>query len=360
MSEFWVSRKKYLCKYCDIFIADDAPSRAHHESGLRHKGNKERFVRNLYKSSEQKKKDLDEEKRELARVQKMANESYASDVAAGIAKPMTSASTSAPATSTSKAPPPKSTSKYANYSTAESLGFYDEEAKRLADEKALKQNAGVIGEWTVVAPPIPSRSDAGPSNDYASSSSTPPSDGRQATAEAETETSAAPAAEETDPDDVRGWRLDGPAKKRRKIAVAMGDIYDPGEIKVKRKEGEEAPKEEAPKEEEVPVGSLMPSWSATKWMKPGEATASATSKAEAEARAKAEAEAAAANEAKEDEAVKAEPESTAPSLVKEENTEDTKPAPSSTAPAEPSSGGMFRKRKAPAAGAGSREGNSRK
>ena len=69
MSEYWVSRKKYFCKYCDIYIADDAPSRRQHENGLRHQGNRDRFVRGLYKEGERKKKDAAEERREMARVE---------------------------------------------------------------------------------------------------------------------------------------------------------------------------------------------------------------------------------------------------------------------------------------------------
>ena len=68
-SEFWVSHKKYWCTYCEIFIADDAPSRTQHENGLRHQGNKERFIRNLYKTGQQRKQDQDEEKREVARIE---------------------------------------------------------------------------------------------------------------------------------------------------------------------------------------------------------------------------------------------------------------------------------------------------
>ena len=69
MSEYWVAHKKYFCKYCNIYIADDVPSRRQHESGLRHKGNVERFVRGLYKEGERRKHDLEEEKREMARVE---------------------------------------------------------------------------------------------------------------------------------------------------------------------------------------------------------------------------------------------------------------------------------------------------
>jgi len=71
-SEYWVSHKKYWCKYCDIFIADDAPSRAQHENGLRHQGNKERFIRNLYKTGQKRKQDEDEEKREVARIEQVS------------------------------------------------------------------------------------------------------------------------------------------------------------------------------------------------------------------------------------------------------------------------------------------------
>lgn len=71
MSEYWVSHKKYFCKYCNIYIADDVPSRRQHESGLRHKGNVERFVRGLYKEGEKRKQDLEEEKREMARVEQV-------------------------------------------------------------------------------------------------------------------------------------------------------------------------------------------------------------------------------------------------------------------------------------------------
>lgn len=71
MSEYWVSKKKYFCKYCNIYIADDVPSRRQHESGLRHKGNVERFVRGLYKTGEKRKQDLEEEKREMARVEQV-------------------------------------------------------------------------------------------------------------------------------------------------------------------------------------------------------------------------------------------------------------------------------------------------
>jgi len=76
MSEYWVSNKKYYCTYCKIYIADDAPSRQQHEGGLRHQGNKERFVRGLYKTSEKRKHDLEEEKREMMRIDQVSKPFY--------------------------------------------------------------------------------------------------------------------------------------------------------------------------------------------------------------------------------------------------------------------------------------------
>ena len=71
MSEYWVSRKRYHCKYCNIYIADDKPSRTQHENGLRHKGNVERFVRGLYKEGEKRVREREEERVIMAGVAKV-------------------------------------------------------------------------------------------------------------------------------------------------------------------------------------------------------------------------------------------------------------------------------------------------
>ena len=81
MTEYWVSKKMHFCKYCNIYIADDVPSRRQHEGGLKHKGNVERFVRGLYKAGEKRKHDLEEEKREMARVEQVNDASHLLDKA---------------------------------------------------------------------------------------------------------------------------------------------------------------------------------------------------------------------------------------------------------------------------------------
>lgn len=64
-----MSKKQYWCKYCDIWVRDDAPSKRLHESGMKHQGNKERFIRNLYKGGERAKRDKEAEARQMERIE---------------------------------------------------------------------------------------------------------------------------------------------------------------------------------------------------------------------------------------------------------------------------------------------------
>ncbi|KAF8342308.1 uncharacterized protein EI90DRAFT_3011806 [Cantharellus anzutake] len=214
MSEYWVSKKKYFCKYCDIYIADDAPSRQQHENGLRHKGNRERYIRGIYKSGEKKKQELAEEKREMARVEAAANAAYAQDIGSGIAGPSKYSTAPTPAPKPKK--PVKPSDPYANYSNAAQLGFVDVEGEHMEALKALKEKEGRIAEPE-------------------------------------------PEPEPTPDEEERRWKFE--SNKRRRISVAMGDIYDPGEISVLRKEGEvkDEPTEE-PKIEPQDQSLPKPAW----------------------------------------------------------------------------------------------------
>ncbi|KAH8828336.1 hypothetical protein DL96DRAFT_1602749 [Flagelloscypha sp. PMI_526] len=154
MSEFWVSKQRYFCKYCKVYIADDAPSRQHHEGGLRHKGNLERFIRGIYKTGEKRAKDAAEEQREIARIEQVAQAAFAQDVGAGRARHTTSTSTTLARAGPSK-PIAKTGNSFSNYSTAESLGFSDPDAERDAAENERRQMEGTVGDWQVVEAVIP-------------------------------------------------------------------------------------------------------------------------------------------------------------------------------------------------------------
>ncbi|KAI0335005.1 hypothetical protein GY45DRAFT_1317474 [Cubamyces sp. BRFM 1775] len=275
MSEYWVSHKKYFCKYCNIYIADDAPSRRQHESGLRHKGNVERFVRGLYKAGEKRKQDLEEEKREMARVEKAAQAAYAQDVGAGLVKPGSSSTAVGPSTTSAgpKTAAPKPSDPYANYTTAEFLGFTDPDEERRKAEAARRQQEGVAGEWEVVdvvSPSAASEQQEGESDithDAAPSTSAAPRAGEKR-----------PAEQFPDEEDTRGWKL------RRKVAnVGLGELYDPGalpiKLKVKKEEPEGDEKIKATTCSSGAIGSSgglsslggteKPKWSARGWNKPG-------------------------------------------------------------------------------------------
>ncbi|KAG8746987.1 hypothetical protein FRC10_002786 [Ceratobasidium sp. 414] len=259
MSEFWVSKKRYWCKYCGISIADDAPSRQHHEGGLRHKGNVERYIRDIYKSSEKRKKDAAEEERELKRINAAAEQAYAKDIGSGAAAASSSSSSSAPPPASSsrpaasKPPPSKPLDKFANYSTAESLGFVDE----FVAEAERRRAEGLIGDWQVV-PPTPS-------------SSTPKeetgSGGKRVLQPAQTEERAAA-------ESSRNFRVG-----ERKVGAGLEEIWE-SEIPIRLKVKSEQPQDQAiaatnvkPKVEidyGLPKATEMPVWKVKEWSKPGE------------------------------------------------------------------------------------------
>ncbi|KIK67131.1 hypothetical protein GYMLUDRAFT_257069 [Collybiopsis luxurians FD-317 M1] len=258
MSEYWVSKKKYFCKYCEIYIADDVPSRQHHENGLRHKGNRERFIRGLYKEGEKRKKDLDEEKREMARVESAARAAYAQDISTGLAKASSSSAEPSSSRKPSVRAPTRPPNVFENYSTAASLGYTDPDAERAAAEATRRQTQGIAGDWQVVevAPDLNSIST-----------------GEDPAPSLLEETFKRPA--EDHPDDTRSFKL-----QKKTLATGLGEIYDPGVIKLKPKK--QKTEEEVKSEETVSGnpfsgsssvvgGSEKPKWSTVKWKRAGEA-----------------------------------------------------------------------------------------
>ncbi|KIK36790.1 hypothetical protein CY34DRAFT_16143 [Suillus luteus UH-Slu-Lm8-n1] len=233
MSEYWVSHKRYHCKYCNIYIADDVPSRQHHENGMRHKGNVERFVRGLYKAGEKAVKDRDEEKREMERISKAAAAAYAQDVGAGLGG-VGSSSRDAPAAAPApKKPPTKPSNPYANYSTAASLGYADPDAERAKAEADMRQTMGVAGEWQFVqnytsASPAPIRSEVPSVSEDANGETARSIDGDKK--------------REAPVDDIEDERV---FKLRKKTAdIGLGELYDPGlipiKVRVKKEESTES------------------------------------------------------------------------------------------------------------------------
>ncbi|KAI0705093.1 hypothetical protein C8T65DRAFT_653197 [Cerioporus squamosus] len=334
MSEYWVSKNKYFCKYCNIYIADDAPSRKQHETGLRHKGNVERFVRGLYKAGEKRKADLEEEKREMARIEKAAGAAYAQDVASGLTKPGSSSS-AGPSSSSAAAGPkvaaPKPSNPYANYTTAESLGYTDPDLERAKAEAERRRTEGIAGEWQVVdvIPPAPEEGEEGGQSKHEVEEQKP---GEISVRAAEKR----PAEGPVDEEDARGWKL------RRKTAG----------VKPKKQETQELTggASVAP----ALGGSEKPKWSARGWNKPGASSvADATERAEGQEGKAEEGDIKAGEDGVADKLITEPLPEEPPAEVKTEQVkaESVEPA----APPPPAGGSLFKKRKAPVGG-GSRGG----
>lgn len=272
MSEYWVSKKKYFCTYCDIYIADDVPSRSHHENGMRHQGNKERFVKGLYKAGEKKKKEDEEERRSMKSVEAAAQRAYALDVGAGRGG-IGSSSSSVPTPKAPPPPPPKKPSNpYVNYTTAEFLGYKDPDVERIQAELERKRSQGVAGEWELL--PTHSAASAQPpgpiSND---TKDVKPLLGDDAGVAAGTKRDADAAA--VDDDDSRGWKL-------RKKTARLGEVYDPDVIPIKLKAKKEEPEDSSIAGSGtggngvVPANSMgtkptdLPKWTKVEWKKPGD------------------------------------------------------------------------------------------
>ena len=291
MSEYWVSKKRYFCKYCDVYIADDVPSRQHHENGLRHKGNVDRFVRGLYKEGVKRKKDADEEKREMMRIEqvrpvshsffyltqspatKAANAAFAQDVGAGRAqyKASTSSSSLAVAPSSQK---PKKSGGILDYSTPESLGYTDPDIERARAEAERRRTQGVAGDWQVVEnAPAEASSRAGEESthhgDHTNSN------------EGDLETNKNRVVPDPADEDEGRWKL-----RKKTAAVGLGEIYDPGIIAIKPKVKPEIKDEEAVISESSGGASMasatatsVPKWAPVKWKKAGEAADDSTATA---------------------------------------------------------------------------------
>ena len=79
MSEYWVSQAKYYCKICNCYIADNKPSRQHHDNGAKHKEKAELFLKQKRDEKLHGARSESELKHQLAEIDKAAKEAIAID-----------------------------------------------------------------------------------------------------------------------------------------------------------------------------------------------------------------------------------------------------------------------------------------
>jgi len=154
MADVWISRKRWTCKYCQVTINDDPPSRRHHESGMRHKHNLERALRALHRDTDAQRRADQEKQRTMQRIEQAAAREHARYDAGRSVRP-----TAAPAPSAAPRPEPvrqpaawKPSDKMAHYTTAASLGLQNEAP---APEPRAASRTAEIGAWETVVPAAP-------------------------------------------------------------------------------------------------------------------------------------------------------------------------------------------------------------
>lgn len=153
----------------------------------------------------------------MARIEAAAQAAFHNDVGAGRAKMSDSGAASSSSAAAAKKPAPKPSNPYANYSTAQSLGYADPDEERAKAEAERRRTQGVVGDWQYVAPALGAPAEETPANELKRPAETP-----------------------TDEYDERTFKL-------RKKTVNLGDVYDPGVITIKPKiKKEETPSPEPP------------------------------------------------------------------------------------------------------------------
>lgn len=79
MSEYWVSNKKYYCKYCKIYITDNKISRQTHDNGRKHKEIVQMYIRDVQKRKKEEEKEAEETRKMLQQIEKAAYKQYSKD-----------------------------------------------------------------------------------------------------------------------------------------------------------------------------------------------------------------------------------------------------------------------------------------
>ncbi|KAJ3056796.1 hypothetical protein HK097_004060 [Rhizophlyctis rosea] len=153
MAERWVSNKKYLCKYCQIYLQDNKASRNIHEQGRKHKDAVEAFLAGVHKRSEAKQKEDMETKAMLQKIEEAAAKQFASDTGSLYRK-----SASAIPTAATTAYTPSFTPAFTPTAVPHFTPKF--EPKALPAEESTEGGSDPYGGWTVVDTPLPPTSAA--------------------------------------------------------------------------------------------------------------------------------------------------------------------------------------------------------
>lgn len=144
MADRWKSHEKYYCKYCNIYMLDNRPTRAKHDSGYVHKENMRLFLADVRRRTDAKAKEEKEMRDQLRKIEQAANKQYRQDLASLAAEGVTLTAPPKPATLAAAAAAPSTS----YYGAAGSVSRYDA-------ARGGSSSAAPIGAGPPFVPPTP-------------------------------------------------------------------------------------------------------------------------------------------------------------------------------------------------------------
>ncbi|KAI9307009.1 hypothetical protein BJ944DRAFT_247727 [Cunninghamella echinulata] len=153
MADFWVTQQKHWCKYCKKYLYNNKATIQKHESGAAHKLQVEQFLSNVYKKGKEDKKEAENIRRELERIEKAANKSMGistseekelSDTAETVKKSIPQTPIKQYSKINANLPPPPSLASLQASSSSKTTQLKGKE------EWAIKNEVAMVGQWETV------------------------------------------------------------------------------------------------------------------------------------------------------------------------------------------------------------------
>ncbi|KAG0261185.1 WW domain binding protein 4 [Mortierella polycephala] len=155
-SEYWKSNAKFFCRFCKIYITDNKSTRNIHDSGVKHKENVERFLREQNQRSRDKETETARTNKQMEAIEKAALKQYQLDVEAGLVQPSTSfPAVASPATVAAESVSSKSESSPTILGSKKPTASTGSNSVPVAEPKApaakpADKTIGQPGEWQTV------------------------------------------------------------------------------------------------------------------------------------------------------------------------------------------------------------------
>ncbi|KAF9927440.1 hypothetical protein BGZ67_007519 [Mortierella alpina] len=244
-SEYWKSNAKFFCRFCKIYITDNKSTRNIHDSGVKHKENVERFLR----EQNQRSKDKDAEKartdKQMEAIEKAAMKQYQLDVEAGLVQPSASTPALSSKVETPVPAPAPAAKKQDDLDKESSESKVDDKegtgsnsvpiaapVAKATSDKPKDEAVGQPGEWQTVEVPTRSHSSTTQGREQGNRSGLQKGEGRGHYVVGADDDDG-----EVDPEDLRGFKIVEKAYPEEDDRGADGDEENAGAAVFKKRKG---------------------------------------------------------------------------------------------------------------------------